>query len=240
MKISPLRSFWIIIQSLFITLRVSVIAVFLASRKKLPRVTADKLARIWAYRILKIVKLRYVVSNPHNVKFEPHKRYILMSNHASHYDIPLLFAAFPGSVRMLAKKELSKIPIWGPGMVHCEFVFIERGNRAQAIKDLEFAKEKLESGIVLWVSPEGTRSRTGRLGKFKKGGFILAIQAQAIIVPVSIRGANRVLPPKSLRFSINESVSIHVGEPIDTADYAESDRDKLMQEVEKAIRLGLD
>jgi len=239
MKVGRLKSLWIITQSIFITLRVSVIALFLAYRKKLTRTQADRLAQIWAHRILNIIKAKYSLSNPYNVTFEPHKRYILMSNHASHYDIPLLIASLPGSIRMLAKKELSKIPVWGRGMRHCEFVFIERGDRQQAIKDLAYAKEKLAAGIILWVSPEGTRSVTGKLGQFKKGGFMLALQAQAIIVPIGIRGANRILPAKSLQFSTNEIVDVHVGKPIDASGYGVAERDELMREVEKEIRLAI-
>jgi 1-acyl-sn-glycerol-3-phosphate acyltransferase len=72
-----------------------------------------------------------------------------MSNHRSHYDIPLIFLSLPGSIRMLTKKELFNIPIWGRGLRAAEFLSIDRRDHAQAMKDMEYAKERMQSGIVL-------------------------------------------------------------------------------------------
>jgi 1-acyl-sn-glycerol-3-phosphate acyltransferase len=162
-----------------------------------------------------------------------------MSNHASHYDIPLTMATIPGSLRMLVKKELCRIPIWGRAMKASEYISIDRTDRHQAKKDLELAKQKMESGIILWMAPEGTRSRTGELQPFKKGGFLLAFQTDAIIIPMSIRGAFNVLPPKTLDFQLHQHVDIHFSQPIDTKNYSIRDRERLMKDVEQAIRQAI-
>jgi len=152
-----------------------------------------------------------------------------MVNHRSHYDIPLSFVSLPGSIRMLTKNELFKIPIWGKGMKAAEFISIDRKNLEQALKDLDEARRLMLSGIVLWVAPEGSRSRTGKLGEFKKGGFMLALQTGAIIIPVGIKGSETILPPDSLDFYLNRKVDITIGEPLDAALYNVDQRDALMQ-----------
>ncbi len=137
---------------------------------------------------------------------------------------------------MLTKKELFRVPIWGRGLTAGEFISIDRHNRRQAFRDLEEARKKMESGIILWVAPEGTRSRDGSLGAFKKGGFMLALQTGATIVPVGIRGAHDVLPARSLALRLGQEAEVHVGEPIDASVYSIEQRDHLMAAVEAQIR----
>jgi 1-acyl-sn-glycerol-3-phosphate acyltransferase len=161
-----------------------------------------------------------------------------MSNHESLYDIPLLFVALPGSMRMLTKKELFRVPIWGRGLAAGEFVSIDRSDHEQALKDLEAAREKMASGISLWIAPEGTRSRDGTLGEFKKGGIMLAIRTGATIVPVGIRGSRDILPPKTL-FNVRLGCmpEVHVGNPIDARDYGVENRDVLLALVRDRISM---
>lgn len=204
-------------------------------RKHLRRADIDLLARDWANDLLQIVKLSYTVNKIDPSAYVADRCIILMSNHGSLYDIPLIISALPGSIRMLAKRELFRVPIWGAAMRAAEFVSIDRKNRQQAMRDLQIAGEKMHSGIVLWIAPEGTRSRSGELLSFKKGGFILAIQAGAIIVPVGIRGADKVLPADSLQFNIGEHVDINIGAPIDAADYKLENKNLLMQRVAEQL-----
>ena len=131
--------------------------------------------------------------------------------------ILISFVALPGSIRMLAKSELYRIPVLGLTMRLAEFPSINRHKRNQALADLARARQMMESGIVLWAAPEGTRSRTGELLPFKKGCFHLALDTEAVIVPVAIRGIHKVLPARSWRFNLGQQVSVHIGEPIDAA-----------------------
>jgi 1-acyl-sn-glycerol-3-phosphate acyltransferase len=136
---------------------------------------------------------------------------------------------------MLTKKELFKIPLWGRGMAAGEFICIDRKNIEQAKQDLKKAREKMEDGIVLWISPEGTRSRTGRMGPFKKGGFILAIEAGAQIIPVGIRGSEKVLQPETWEFFLDQKVEVYIGKPIDASAYTLEHKDKLIEVVRREI-----
>jgi 1-acyl-sn-glycerol-3-phosphate acyltransferase len=159
-----------------------------------------------------------------------------MCNHTSLYDIPISYKAFSGySIRMLAKKEMFKIPVMGKGMQAAEFPFVDRKNRHQAIKDLAYAKQLMESGIIIWIAPEGTRSKDGRLKPFKKGAFITAIEAKAMIIPMGIRGAFSILPARSRQFNLDQTAEIHIGEPIDAAEYTLENKEELIQAVYQSI-----
>lgn len=187
-----------------------------ASRKRI-----DEIIHAWAERLLQIVAVKlHVIGKP--PVYMKQQAYIIMSNHASLYDIPIIFASLPGSIRMIAKKELSYIPYFGGSLKHSEFIFIDRQNRAQAIKDLKKAKKKMSEGIVIWAAPEGTRTRDGILGPFKKGIFKLAKETNAMIIPVGIRGARHLLPAKTWRFNPGQDIYVHIGAPIAAQDFDET------------------
>lgn len=241
MKANKLQTGWILLKSIGITAWAScdtLVKCWFSSPDTI-RAKIDRLSRLWSSKLLGYVKLRYEVHNPYHVKLEPHKRYILMSNHTSLYDIPLLYMALPGSIRMLAKKELFRIPIWGHAMRAAEYISIDRNNKVRAIQGLKYAQEKMESGIILWIAPEGTRSRDGKLGPFKKGGFVLALKTNAIIIPIGIRGAAKVMPPKTFDICLNQRAQVHIGQPIDTTQYSQENTEELMKAVEKSIREAL-
>ena len=223
-------------QSIAPTLGISLFALYMRITNTYDRQFADKVLRWWSGYLLKAVNVRYEVSNPHNVTLKEGIPYIVMSNHRSHYDIPLIFVSIPGSIRMLTKKELFKVPIWGRGLKAAEFVSIDRKDHAQAMKDLETAKAQMKSGIVLWFAPEGTRTRTGAMGDFKKGGFMVAIQTGAVIIPVGIQHTEKILPPDTWDFYLNRQVRLNIGEPIDASKYNNGQRDRLMEDVRAAIQ----
>jgi 1-acyl-sn-glycerol-3-phosphate acyltransferase len=200
----------------------------------------DKRIGIWNRNMLEIVKTKFHVSDPGHFTFQNDRVYVVMSNHLSLYDIPLIFATFPGaSVRMIAKKELFRIPIFGWGIKAGECVSIDRNNHRQALRDLETAKQKMLSGIKIWIAPEGSRSRTGKMGLFKKGGFKLAMNAKAIIVPVAIIGSDRILRAGTFDFSVDESIQMHICQPVDTNNYSLQELPKLMQVVRDQIQAHL-
>ncbi|WP_423202376.1 lysophospholipid acyltransferase family protein [Legionella beliardensis] len=204
---------------------------------KINRPWVDATIDNWATKLLGFIKVDLKVVNPYGVEPKPGKATIIMCNHTSLYDIPLSFKAFPNhSMRMLAKKELSRVPIMGKGMAAAEFPFIDRKNKHQAIKDLAFARQLMESGIVIWLAPEGTRSKDGILKAFKKGGFVTAIEAKATIIPIGIRGAYDILPAKTLRFNLHQKAEIHIGKPIDASQYTLENKNELIEKVHQAIK----
>ncbi len=239
MKANKFQVYLIVFRSLFSILITSLHIIIRPIYRKWKRKEIDALSRKWAKKILDIVKVSYEVFNPYDIQLQLDHRYIIMSNHCSHYDIPLIFMTLDGSIRMMSKKELFRVPIWGCAMKIAECLSIDRDNRKQAAQDLKIVKEKMQTGIIPWIAPEGTRSRTGKLQPFKKGGFMIARQTKAIIIPIGIRGSGKILPPKTLDFHIGERVEIYIGKPIDAASYPAKDKEALIKEVENQIRLAI-
>lgn len=229
MHVSRFRALLILVRSVYATLRITVATLLDVYRGRYLREVGDRRLRWWSSRLLELVRARCVVVGDPNAALPRGRPLIVMSNHASLYDIPLLFVALPGSMRMLTKKELFRVPVWGRGLSAGEFVSIDRHDHEQALRDLDDAREKMASGISLWIAPEGTRSRDGRLGEFKKGGVMLAIQTGATILPVGIRGSRDILPPKTFfDVRLGRTVEIHIGQPIDAGKYPVARRDELL------------
>tara|TARA_R110000868_G_scaffold392875_1_gene663714 strand:+ start:26060 stop:26788 length:729 start_codon:yes stop_codon:yes gene_type:complete len=227
--------FWIVPASLLITFIHSCWALIGSLFPGACFARTNRVIRCWSASLLRLIRLKYQTFNPYHVDFNDGKQYIVMCNHTSVYDIPLSIIALDASVRMVAKKELSRIPIFGHAMQRNDFVFIDRKNRHQAIKDLEAAAEKMRQGIVVWIAPEGTRSRDGKLLPFKKGGFMMALQTGATIVPVGIRGAHEIAASKSLKVKMGLQAEVHIGKPIDTTEYKSAQREELMERVKLEI-----
>lgn len=231
------RTLWIIIMSCLYTANTCGRAALKGLFGTITRPWCDHALRLYVKRILNLVGVTCKVVNPHNIQPVPGQPTIVMCNHSSLYDIPLSLVAFPShSLRMLSKKELAKIPIMGQGMVAAEFPFIDRHNRSQAKKDLEYAKELLVSGILMWIAPEGTRSKNGELAPFKKGGFITAIQTGAVIIPMGIRGANNILPARTHQFNLNQKVEVHIGKPVDASKFTLENKEALIEQVYQEMK----
>jgi 1-acyl-sn-glycerol-3-phosphate acyltransferase len=158
-------------------------------------------------------------------------------NHTSNVEPPILYSVlspiFP-RLRILYKAELRKLPILVRAFDVAKFVPLERGNREQSLPAIERAAEALRDGASFLIFPEGTRSRTGELLPFKKGGFIMALKGQAPIVPVAISGTRDALRKGS--FIIRPvHVVIHFGPPIETAGLGVEDRDELIVRARTAV-----
>jgi 1-acyl-sn-glycerol-3-phosphate acyltransferase len=182
-------------------------------RNDLTRGSVDERARWFGRRVIELLKIDLVATGAERVPTD--RAYVYMSNHQSHLDIPILYATLPSTtIRMLAKKELFEIPLWGRGLRAAEFVEVDRGNHARAVKSIEFAAKLLRDGVSIYLAPEGTRSRDGKIGPLKKGGFHLAIGTRAPIVPVAIRGTIDILPRGGRVMQTHRSVHVAIGAPI--------------------------
>jgi 1-acyl-sn-glycerol-3-phosphate acyltransferase len=165
---------------------------------------------------------------------EPGKPYIFAMNHQSLFDIVAAFVCIPVNIRFIAKKSLRGIPFLGWYMRAAGMVFIDRRNRAAAVRSLDEACEKIRDGANILVYPEGTRSEDGRVMPLKKGPFVMAIQAGVPIVPVAINGAQHLLRRDSMVLQ-PARVDIVLGVPIPTAGLSHDDRAGLMEKVRSSL-----
>lgn len=208
------------------------------ARGDLARTTVDERARWFGQRVVKILDVDLHITGRERVPAD--RAYVYMSNHQSHLDIPMLYAALPSpTIRMLGKKELFQIPIWGRGLRAAEFIEVDRSNHQRAMKSIEYAAQLVRDGVSIYLAPEGTRSRDGTIGKLKKGGFHLALGTGAPIVPVAIRGTIDILPRGGRVMQTGRRVDVTIGSPIQVKDHTLDDlmaqvRDFLIQNVENA------
>ena len=200
------------------------------ARGSLERSAVDERARWFGRRVIELLDVKLVASGAENV---PARAVVYMSNHQSHLDIPMLYATLPSpTIRMLAKAELFRIPLWGRGLRGAEFIEVDRSNHARAVKSIEHAARLVREGVSIYLAPEGTRSADGRIGKLKKNGFHLAIGTGAPIVPVAIRGTIDILPRGGRVMRSGRSVTVQIGRPIDVAD---RDLESLMTQVSEFL-----
>lgn len=181
---------------------------------------------------LGITGIRYRVAGREHVPVG--RAAVYCSNHQSNVDPPVLFTAVHPQLHILYKAEINAIPILARAFRFGGFIPVDRRNREAGMRSIEAGAASLRAGNSFLIFPEGTRSRTADLLPFKKGGFIMAIKAQAPIVPIAVQGARDAMR-KGSAFIRPVVVSIRVGEPIETAGVALDQRDALIAATRERI-----
>ena len=193
---------------------------------------AHIIARMWGRSILWVSAIKVTVKGLE--KLNPAQSYIYMANHQSNFDIPALLGKLPVQFRWLAKAELFRIPIFGRAMRGCEYISIDRSNRKMAFKSLTVAAKIIRNGTSVMIFPEGTRSSDGHLKDFKKGGFVLSVDAGVPIVPIIIQGTWSIMPKTRLRIDA-APVRIEICDPIETSDFTRKTKDDLIVKVRNVM-----
>lgn len=158
-------------------------------------------------------------------------------NHSSNVEPPIIFVVLRDllpDLRILYKAELRRLPVLGRAFEIAGFVPLERRNRDQSLPAIDRAAAALAAGASFLIFPEGTRSRTGELLPFKKGGFVMAIKAQAPVVPIAVIGA-RAAMRKGSPVIWPVTVSVRIGHPIETAGLTHDQRDWLVTEARRRV-----
>jgi 1-acyl-sn-glycerol-3-phosphate acyltransferase len=215
------------------TLRISVPTIWESVRGTLTPEACDRRLLQWSGSIVRRASIDLRVEGLSLAP--PGESFVLMSNHQSLYDVPVVYQALQRRIRMVAKKELFRVPVWGRAMQRAGFIALDRESRERSRQTLLASADILQTGTSIWIAPEGTRSRNGELGPFRKGGFHLALQSGCRILPITIIGTRKVLPAKSAHITDGCTVQVVIHEPIDPKPYGEDHRDDLIQAVRDAI-----
>jgi 1-acyl-sn-glycerol-3-phosphate acyltransferase len=166
---------------------------------------------------------------------------VFCSNHQSNIDPPILFQALHPRLHVLFKRELTKLPLLGKVFTIGGFVPIDRRSREQSMAAIEEAADSLKRGNYFLTFPEGTRSRTGAILPFKRGPFLMALKAQVAVVPVAIQGGTAAMQ-KGSAIVRPVTVSVRIGEPVETRGMGLADREQLADlvraRVEELLALG--
>jgi 1-acyl-sn-glycerol-3-phosphate acyltransferase len=228
------------LENVYETLAISLPTVVDAVAGRLTKQICDDRLEGWSKAVVANARITLHVSGREHLR--PGETYLVMSNHQSLYDIPVLFHVIGPNVRMVTKKELFGVPIFGGALAAAGFIKIDRSDRHKAIESLDEARALLASGTHVWIAPEGTRSRTGKLLPFKKGAFYLAFEAKLPILPVTLKGTRDVLAAKGVLSHPDARVEVTVHPKIDPGpfmDRGKGGRDDLMEEVRRAIESSL-
>jgi 1-acyl-sn-glycerol-3-phosphate acyltransferase len=195
----------------------------------------DRCSRGWARGMLWGTGMKTRVVG--RERLDPSVPVVYVSNHASFADIWAIITEFPGTVRFVYKKQMDWVPIFGLCLRAMKHIPIDRKKKSQAFAAYDGAADQIRQGISAVVFVEGTRSRDGRLLPFKKGSFVLAISAQAPVIPVFCENTYALMPSGS--FSPKPgTVTLHIGAPIPTIGLGHEDRDRLAGAARLAL-LGL-
>jgi len=219
------------------TLRISVPTIWQGLRGSLTAEACDARLAQWSSAIVKRASIDLRVEGAeHATRGES---FVLMSNHQSLYDVPVIYQALDRRIRMVAKKELFQVPIWGRAMQRAGFISLDRKSRERSRETLLASSDVLHTGTSIWIAPEGTRSKDGSLGPFRKGGFHLSLQSGCRILPITIVGTRAVLPAKSAHITDGCTVRVVIHPPVDPAAFGEQRRDELIEVVRATIASGM-
>lgn len=228
-------AFLVLVYILLVLLLIPFLLLCMLVGTRAPLVAVGK----WAMRLSRrILGIRLDVRGLENV--DQGRPLIFMANHLSFLDGPLLFILIPHSVRVIIKKGVGRIPVVGLGMRFVGFLTVDRKGARKGKARIELAARMMrERSYSFLIFPEGTRSRDGRLGAFRRGGFFLALESGAPIVPVAIRGTYEMMPRG--RWYVGKGrVRVDFLAPVPSEGTAVETMPDLMEKVRSAIAAGLE
>ncbi len=226
------RGLFVLILILFLTPLASLVTFVAIFFFRWTPVKVAVFPRIWARCILAASGVSVAVEEKEPLDVE--QPYIFAANHQSQFDIFALQGYFKTDFRWLAKKELFRIPLFGPAMRKAGHISIDRSHGRKALLSLKKAAKRISDGTSVIIFPEGTRSRDGRLRPFKPGGMYLAIKAGVPLVPVAIMGTHEILAKGKCMVRPGRIV-ILVGKPIDTRGVTLKQKQELAETVHQAV-----
>lgn len=219
--------FWAVIMSLILFIPMTTVALLSRTGN-----LAFTISKFWAYTMLFITGTRVRITN--REKLLKGSRYIIISNHQSQFDILALVTSLKIQFRWVIKKEILRVPLFGWALYAARNMFIDRGDHEKALASIHRGIERLPEGVSVLVFAEGTRSADGRLGRFKKGGFMISVEKGLPVLPVAVKGSREVLPKGSAVFHPGQ-IEVVVLDPIDPSEYTHDTIQSLIDKTHDAI-----
>jgi len=223
---------WVLLPIIFVVTVVYAFAVMAHMLLFRDKPVFYRYARSWSKALLRIAGVEVVVRGAEQL--EPTVRYVYVANHSSLFDIPVVLGSLPDNVRIMYKRELNKIPVFGWCLALSPFIPLDRADGRDAIAKLEATIASMRDGASVLVFPEGTRSADGKLGEFKRGAFVLAARSGKPLVPLAILGSAAILPARKLRLN-KGTVTLVIGSPVHATGTSRADEMKLLGTVRSII-----
>lgn len=198
---------------------------------KLPRTVQV----FWSRSVLWLLLVPIKVTGRENV--DPNQSYVFVANHQSFLDVFAVYGWLPNNFKWLMKKELRKIPFVGTACAVAGHIFVDRSNPRAAMESLTYIKAQLHDGISTVIFPEGTRTKTGEMGRFKQGAFKIAMDMDLPVVPISLSGFFDAMPRNKFYVKPFSRVALHIGKPIDISQF--NDINEAMTELHTQVKNGI-
>ncbi|MFA9399231.1 MAG: lysophospholipid acyltransferase family protein [Clostridiaceae bacterium] len=187
----------------------------------------------WSNFLIKLLKINIEMQGMENI---PDETFLLVSNHQSDFDIPIVMSSLNKTLGFVAKKEMESIPFISYWMKQIECIFMDRSDIRKAVKSINEGVDKLKNGKSMSIFPEGTRSRGDKMGEFKKGSLKLAMKSNVPILPLSIDGSYKIMESNHgwmLKSSVN--VKVKIMEPIYMDNLNKEDKNNIAEIVKEII-----
>ena len=189
----------------------------------------------WSRSVIRLLLLPIKVTGRENV--DSKQSYVFVANHQSFLDVFAIYGWLPNNFKWLMKKEIRRVPFVGTACAVAGHIFVDRSNPRAALQSMEYIKAELVDGISTVIFPEGTRTKTGEMGRFKQGAFKIAMDMQLPVVPVSLNGCFEAMPPRQLFANLGAHVSLHIGQPIDISQF--NDINEAMDAIRQKVAEGI-
>ena len=220
------RTTWAVIVAIAVTIPLAMTVMIIALLSS-SSPWIDSVIRLWARLMLWGAGIR--IRGDGVERIDPARRYILIANHHSYFDIPCIFAAIPQPIRFMAKKSLFSIPIFGWAIGRAGFIPIDRKNRRTAVKSFDLAVDRIRKGNTIVIFPEEGRSHEPAMRPFQRGAFLLAIRSELPILPLAIDGTYEAFKVGARRITPGV-VTVRVGTPIETVGLGVRAKDTLLDQ----------
>jgi 1-acyl-sn-glycerol-3-phosphate acyltransferase len=225
------RTLWVILVATIMTFISGGLTLLIAIvRSTSPLI--ERVIHFWARTLVAAAGIDLRTENLDRIQSD--RRYILIANHYSYYDIPCILAAVPQPIRFMAKASLFKIPVFGWALTRAGFIPVDRKDRRKAVKSFELAAQRIRQGNTIVIFPEEGRSRERTMRPFQRGAFLLSLKAGLPIVPLAVDGTYDVFRVGAKRITPGV-VTIRVGHPIDTAGRSVREKEALANESRRQI-----
>lgn len=195
------------------------------------------LPRYWSKIVCRLALCRIKVKR--NAVLDPNQSYVFVANHQGAFDIFLTYGYLDLNIKWVQKYELRKLPFVGKASEMAGHIFVDSSSLKACMQTIEQAEKELQKGDSLVIFPEGARSRTGKMARFKKGAYLIATQMQLPIVPITLNGPFDVLKRGSINVSFGQKLEIVIHEPISTKGLSEHDIPQLINESSATIESAL-
>ena len=173
----------------------------------------------WSRSVIRLLLLPIKVTGRENV--DPKQSYVFVANHQSFLDVFAVYGWLPNNFKWLMKKEIRRVPFVGTACAVAGHIFVDRSNPRAALQSMEKVKKELVDGISTVIFPEGTRTKTGEIGRFKQGAFKIAMDMELPVVPITLNGFYKAMPSGQPFANPYSHLSLHIGKPIDISQFTD-------------------